>query len=419
VEENTGVVEAELEEAVIGSILLSPMLLRDVLSEAKLEPRHFSITRNHEVYAVILRLHEKGMVPDVELVSSHLAGTSATREWVKSITSIPLVPERVLDYARRVVELSQWRDRKIAAVRSMEAINKRDLIEYAKARSFADQELTSQDSFRSTKELAKQFRDYLDQAASETIKLPFAKLNDLLMGGFRRKQVTIIGGWTSHGKSILTDQFLNYFSQSGYNCHLYINEMAAEERVARIVMRETGISYKKIINNNLSDDEQNLVNLVLDNLPFPITECAGWTIDEFVFDIKRHDFDVVAIDILHQFDYDSEIELSRVSRFLNRVSKTANCHILATVHLNEARATDSRRPRPVNRDIRGSGMIKNDADNVMFLFREQDPTTYNPIHTGSIYFTKVRNGNLGSMPVVFNDQFLSFEEIEDFTSAEH
>jgi replicative DNA helicase len=195
--------------------------------------------------------------------------------------------------------------------------------------------------------------------------------------------------------------------------------MAAEERVARIVMRETGISYKKIINNNLSDDEQNLVNLVLDNLPFPITECAGWTIDEFVFDIKRHDFDVVAIDILHQFDYDSEIELSRVSRFLNRVSKTANCHILATVHLNEARATDSRRPRPVNRDIRGSGMIKNDADNVMFLFREQDPTTYNPIHTGSIYFTKVRNGNLGSMPVVFNDQFLSFEEIEDFTSAEH
>jgi replicative DNA helicase len=414
--EESGVVEAELEEAVLGSLMLSPILLKDVLGEAKLEPRHFSITRNHEVYAVILRLNEKGMVPDAELVSSNLEGTSATREWVKSITSIPLVPERVLDYARRVVELATWRDRKISAQRALDAIGRRDLNEYARARSYADSELNSQDSFQSTGQLAKSFRAYLEHAASETMKLPFAKLNDLLMGGFRRKQVTIIGGWTSHGKSILMDQFLNYFSQSGYNCHLYINEMAAEERVARLIMRETGIAYKKIINNDLTDEQANLVNLVLDNLPFPITECAGWSIDEFVFDIKRHEFDVVGIDILHQFDYDSEIELSRVSRFLNRVSKTANCHILATVHLNEARATDSRRPRPVNRDIRGSGMIKNDADNVMFLYREQDPTTYNPIHSGSIYFTKVRNGNLGSMPVVLNDKYLSFEEIDDYVS---
>jgi replicative DNA helicase len=224
--------------------------------------------------------------------------------------------------------------------------------------------------------------------------------------------MSLIGGWSSHGKSVVIDQFLEHFAKEGHKCHLYINEMGIEDRVARSVTRNTAVPYSNLMRNELNLTEKDLVmDILSDGCPyFAMTECAGWSIHELAYDIKSRQFDVVAVDILHLFDYDSENELARISRLLNRTAKQANCHILATVHLNEYRVNDVVRPRPVLRDIRGSGMLKNDADNVIFIHREQSPSTGDPQPPASIYMSKVRNGIMGSVPLMFNGNKFAFEE---------
>lgn len=414
------VVEPELEEAVLGSILTSPTLLNTILKNAKLHPSHFAMDRNRELYTLIINLNDRGIPPDIDLVSSHLNGSQVvTKDFLLYLSKVPSNVSNAPKHAARLVELSAWRQRRRQALRQLDAIGSKDLDAYARARAYTDAEDIEDSSFRTPEDLAEDFKDFLTTANGTSIELPFKGLNDLLMGGFKRKQTTMIGGWTSHGKSIIMDQFLKFFASRGISTHCYINEMGAEERVARLIVGETGIDYGKIINNRLDLEEQQSVDMVLSRLPFPITSCAGWSVDELVYDIKRHSFDVVGIDILHQFDYDSESELARISRFLNRTAKLANCHMLVTVHLNEARVTDTKRPRPVTRDIRGSGMIKNDADNVMMVFREQDPNTGTPMNASSLYLCKARSGKLGSVPAVFNEKYLMFEERQDIDTYQY
>jgi replicative DNA helicase len=227
--------------------------------------------------------------------------------------------------------------------------------------------------------------------------------------------MSLVGGWSSHGKSVVTDQILEHFAKKGLKCHLYINEMGVEDRVARSVARTTGVSYQRLVQHKtLPDEKKKVKDIVKDGCPwFDITECAGWSIHELAYDIKSRSYDVIAVDILHLFDYESEIELARISRLLNRTAKQSNCHILATVHLNEYRVTDTVRPRPVLRDIRGSGMLKNDADNVIFIHREQDPQSGDPLPPATIYTAKVRNGEMGNVSLMFNGKTFSFEETDE------
>jgi replicative DNA helicase len=193
-----------------------------------------------------------------------------------------------------------------------------------------------------------------------------------------------------------------------------MNEMGKEDRIARSISRNTGVCYQKLLQHEISESERKSVESVLDSgCPyFSITECAGWSIHELAYDIKSRNFDVIAVDILHLFDYDSEIELARISRLLNRTAKQANCHIIATVHLNEFRVNDTVRPRPVPRDIRGSGMLKNDADNVMFIYRNQHSQTGDPLPPSWIYTSKVRNGQMGSISLMFDEEYFRFKEVD-------
>jgi replicative DNA helicase len=70
------------------------------------------------------------------------------------------------------------------------------------------------------------------------------------------------------------------------------------------------------------------------------------------------------------------------------------------------------RPRPVTRDIRGSGMLKNDADNVMFVYREQDPSSGDPLPSSSFYLAKARSGTLGRSDTMFDSKHLRFDEVQ-------
>jgi len=400
-----------IEDALISGILHSPDKLGSLLQGINLKPDAFFFSETRKAYTRILALYEKAVPPTLELVASELGHDDAG--YVKSIYASRKDVGALEHLGKRLIELEQWRIRGQATEAAVAAVKSRDFDKYVKARAQDQSHAINNDSFYDTDRLVEEFKDYINGGQSETFKLPFEKLNRCLGGGFRRQQMTIVGGWTSHGKSVVVDQILESFAKQGLRSHLYMNEMSHQERIVRLVARKTGIPTHKIMGKNLTLEEEAAVDSFLENgLPFSISPCAGWSIEELSYDIKNREFDIVAVDVLHLFDYESELELARISRLLNRVAKTANCHVIATVHLNEGRVNDVVRPRPVTRDIRGSGMLKNDADNVMFVYREQDPSSGDPLPSSSFYLAKARSGTLGRSDTMFDSKHLRFDEVQ-------
>lgn len=402
--------DKNIEEATIGALLRSPEKLSDVLREVKLKTSAFYYEKNRKLYSKILHLFEKDIPCTLELVISDLDEDDSNFAYLLYKET----PESgaVVHFARRLVELENWRLRSQSTLLQLAAIEKRDFDQYARARSLDENQNLHEDSFFEPARLARDFIEYIHAGPTEAFALPFSKLNYCLGGGLRRQQMTIMGGWTSHGKSVAIDQILEHLAGQSLKTHLYMNEMSQQERVTRIITRKTGISTQDILSQALTLEDRQLVEDTVDaGLPFSITPCAGWSIEELAYDIRNREFDVVGVDVLHLFDYDSEIELARISRLLNRVAKQSNCHVIATVHLNEGRAKDITRPRPMTRDIRGSGMLKNDADNVMFVYREQDPMSGDPCNSSCLYLAKARNGMIGRADVMFNPERLRFDEL--------
>lgn len=399
--------DTQIEELFLGNILQAPERLKAILADVTLTPDSFFLPRNRAVYTQILELQDQGVIPELYQVQSRLNG-ECPEDYAHRLVSASYAVD-LIAYAHRLVELASWRKRRDASLAMMDAVKHQDLEKYSRAKAVADQDEVDQSSFYSPKRLAEEFKKYLTEDGVEVFPLPFPKLNNALGGGLRRRQFTVLGGWTSHGKSILCDQILTAISKQGKKVHLYMNEMGHEERVARILCSATGISMSKLTSGTLTTGQKEIVNRALDHgLPFSITPCAGWSVEELTFDVRSKDFDVIGIDIIHQFDYDSESELARISRLLTRVAKQANCHVLATVHLNEFRANDVIKPRPVSRDIRGSGMLQRDPDNIMFVYRQQDPETGDPLTPTTIYLSKVRNGSLGYDNVYLNPSKMEF-----------
>lgn len=405
--------DSDLEKAALGSLMILPDSVQNTLAESRITESSFYFEKNRAVFKTIVKLWEDETPPNETLVSSTLNG-EVPRGYVSDLVASVPAANNVLHYAKRLVELERWRDRRTAALEALHATGQRDLEAFSKAKALLDGDEIYTNSMHDPKKLGKEFREYLDQGEIEAFPLPYKRFNERMGGGLRRKNMTLIGGWSSHGKSVVMDQFLEHFCKQGFKCHLYINEMGVEDRVARSISRNSRIPYNKLLRHELDLTERQRVDKMLDEgVPyFSITECAGWGIHELAYDIKSRNFDVIGVDILHLFDYDSEGELARISRLLNRTAKQANCHVIATVHLNEYRVSDVVRPRPVTRDIRGSGMLKNDADNVIFIYRDQDSYTGDPLNPGYIYTSKVRNGMLGSVPVMFQPGTFSFMEAE-------
>lgn len=271
-------------------------------------------------------------------------------------------------------------------------------------------------------DLADVLYDITDNGLGEAFPWPFDELNRLTFGGMRKGELVVIAGHSSHGKSHFVDQVLDRLHENGNNVRLYMNEMAVAERLGRRVQRQLGVPYGDLMRGRLSEDQKKkIVDYCNEGVGWGITFIPGWSAEKVAHHIEVSHWDVAAIDILHRFDYQDERDLSKiVERFAAVALRTDTCIILVC-HLNEGRIGYSKspiRPKPVLGDLRGSGNIKNHADQVIFVHREQEETKFDSgetgpvvlLNTGWVYFAKTRNGILGGMRTRWDDDDLRFHE---------
>jgi replicative DNA helicase len=405
--------DIDAEEVVIGFCLMYPKGIQAVV-EKGLAPEHFFQLDHQDIWRAMLKRFDAGQPIDALLIEADLGATKGS---VDALTGSGYGnASTALAHAGRVVELALWRSREYAAAAMQIACESLDEQAFAQAEADLAVPHRPDENTYSPAQLAEQVFAMLENS-EQTFSWPWPRFNRLTSGGMRRGEVTLLGGWTSHGKSVVLDMILDRCASDGLNVHLFINEMAPRQRAARTVSRRSGVLLGSILNNELDEKQRALVLRALNDLPYPITDAAGWNAVQIARAIRRLRCDVVGVDILHLIEHRDERDLAGISAELNRAAKMADCHIVATVHLNEGRVVGQTRPMPTLGDIRGSGMLKNDADNVLFVFREQDADTGYPQHEATGYFAKVRSGIPGGVPLTFDGARMEFTERGSWRTA--
>lgn len=405
----------EAEREVLGSVMLWEPAIK-VCGDAGLRPEHFYFDRHRTIFLAAQRVTHRNEFPDELAVWAQLERQNDTGEegienhYLGEMTSTVGSVRNVAAHARRLVELANLRAKQEGAKLILEGVDQEshELIQEGIEQATSDIEAEAEPT--TPQELGEDFYEWLESDEDvETFKLPWEKLNEFVLGGYRRGQTSVLAGRTNLGKSVILDQMLGAFHDQGYKSAIFATEMSRRERVARFLSRETGIKPEKIMLKRLTDAEKARLMAPLGRIPFSFYDAQGWTAARICQRIVFDKPDVAAIDPLNLIPFKDRADLDEAARLFQRIARRANCHLVIVAHLNNARATEAKSPPPVLRDIRDSGMIANNADQVLFLHRETDDHANPKRKGGELYFGKVRNGMRGKVAVEFNPKFLRFD----------
>ena len=200
--------------------------------------------------------------------------------------------------------------------------------------------------------------------------------------------------------------------------------MAAEQLTLRLLSTESGIDHQKIRNATISSEEWIELTHVaaeLGDLKLFIDDAPGITIMELRAKARKlkttHNISMLVIDYLQllssgRHHENRHLEVSEISRFLKALAKELAIPIIALSQLS--RAVESRTDkRPMLSDLRESGAIEQDADVIMFLYRDivYNSETENP-ELSELIIGKQRNGPTGTVPLRFLRELTRFEDFE-------
>ena len=409
-----------VERELLGILLVSSAAAtRSVVAELGLRPEHFEFDRDRAAFSALLALIDRGADPDPLLVAEEMGSEpSPLLEIAEQVNAPHANP---VPFAERVIRRAEWRRLSLASSILGEAVKQGDEVKLAEARELLSFSEFHRKSSLSPADLLARLEQIMEGAAKKEFPFPFRRLNDLTSGGLGRKEHHAIAGHSSHGKSVWCDQLLRYWGGQ-FRVHLYTNEMNEDSRLIRQVNTDESVTFADVMKGNLSDRQKDRIRKMAGlNVVFGITDATGWTAREVSNDIRLNRWDVAAVDMLHNVapeasESTQEQTLTNASRILTETARQANCLVVSVSHLNESRNMGAMKPRPTLGDIRGSGMIKNSADSVAFVWREQESSRGLPEPEGEITLAKVRNGLPGWIEVRLDARSLEFVQIDNVHS---
>ncbi|HLR21706.1 MAG TPA: replicative DNA helicase [Tissierellaceae bacterium] len=229
-------------------------------------------------------------------------------------------------------------------------------------------------------------------------------------------------GKTALGLNIATNVALKEDASVG----VFSLEMSKEQLVQRMIASTAHVDLQKIISGRLEEDEWlQIINSMgpLSQADVFIDDTAGISLMEMTAKARRlkleKGLDLIVIDYLQLmqmegFNENRQQEISAISRGLKALAREIGCPIIALSQLSRAPElrTDH---RPILSDLRESGAIEQDADVVLFLYRDEyyheDSEKKN---IGELIISKHRNGPTGSIELVWKKEFTKFLNKENF-----
>lgn len=426
----------EAEQSVIGGMIIDKNAIAEA-SEA-LNRDDFYQDRHQELFDSIIKLfnldtpvdiitlienlraNEKidkaGGITYITELSNSVASTANLSSYIK-IVKDKSVLRRLIRASTDIIEDSYKNQDKVEDV--IENAEKK-IFDIAQKRSVSDYEAINSILERKIVEIEKV---YLNKGGTTGIASGFPELDDKT-SGFQEGDMILIAARPSMGKTTFALNIAQYAALSEKKSVVIFSlEMSKEQLAKKFLAAVTNIEMQDLTNGELNDEDWQKIARAsgpLGSAKIYIDDSAGITVTEMRSKCRRikieYGIDLILIDYLQLMSGGGENrqqEVSAISRSIKALAKEMRCPVIALSQLS--RAPEQRADhRPMLSDLRESGSIEQDADLVMFLYRDD---YYNPDtedkNTAELIIAKQRNGPTGSVKLAWLGKYSKFGRLDN------
>jgi len=428
--------DREMEEALLGSIMIDPDGLVDVIPF--LESGDFYQPRHQWIWDAFISLDQENHYIDVLTVQEVLESRGQLED-VGGLDYLLQLSNRVpssrhaVSYARNISELNTRRRLVKAATDIAQLAYHKDMdldvvIDKSESSIFSVSENRYKRDLVPIGDVARSYMQQVTEASGSDEGIGGLKTGlrdvDNVLDGLHKSDFIIVAGRPGMGK---TGFMIGIAKHAGMvlrrNVAMFSLEMSAEQLLQRMLAQETGIDSQKLRSGQFSVEEADKfagaiakfehVNIFIDDTP-------GITPLQLSAKCRRlkdeHTLDLVIIDYLQLMSGDRRSEnrvqeVSYISRQLKILARELNVPVLAAAQLS--RAVEQRTDKtPILSDLRESGSLEQDADIVMFINRPHMDDKDSPYHNiAKVAVAKHRNGPVHSgVELVFLEQLAQFKD---------
>jgi len=399
----------------------------------------FHAPRHQAVFGACTTLAARGEPVDAVAVAVELDKGGKLAEYggpsfIDELLDVGSSPSNVLYHARVVQERSRLRQLiKVSHEVGREAFDGSTpadtLLDDAQQKLFELSEKTEANKYRALRDLAGETFEQIQQAFLNKDKITGVRTGfkdlDEKTGGLQRSDLVILAGRPAMGKTSLA---LNLAFNAAHHFEAPVGvfslEMSAEQLCMRLISCEGRLNNHDVRTGKLKETDWPRLTQALSNLtntPLYIDDTSSISLLELRSKARRmvqvHGVKMIVIDYLQLINAGGRIEnrqqeISTISRSLKGLAKDLDVPVVALSQLS--RAVESRTGnRPMLSDLRESGAIEQDADLVMFVYRQEVYEPENPdVHNiAELIIGKHRNGSIGTVKLYFDKQFTKFTNL--------
>ena len=436
----------EAEQAVLGSIIIDPKCRNDVATSVKAE--YFYIPQHREIYSTLAEMYELSQTIDfVSLleklkrdgVYDEAGGKAYLTQLVQTVPSAA----NVLTYVAIVRERYTARSLMTAAQDIIKDINDNALdsgrlLDSAEQRIYEirqGREVTGLTHIKSV--IENETYDRLSKMADPETRADYIGIPcgigelDRMITGLNKSDLIILGARPGMGKtSFALNIVRNVAVNTGRTVCFFSLEMTRDQLAQRMLSSEAGIKSEKLRTGELDEDEWTRLAQAGDALSkadIYFDETSSITVPEMKAKLRRmKKVDLVVIDYLGLMHSARQIdnrvqEISEITRNLKIMAKELKVPVIACAQLSRGTEAKGKSHKPALSDLRDSGSIEQDADIVLFLYRDAyydsekaDDEDLSDQTKSECIVAKNRHGEIGTIPLHWDGQFTRFTSVDVF-----
>ena len=427
----------EAEQAVLGSMLIDPRCVPEVIDKLRVED--FYLRQNREIYETIYSMFNYSLTIDPVTVLENMKKSgyydeNQSRGYILQLMDTTPTAANVLEYVeiirdktllRRVAETAG----ELTALVQEGTDSGQDVLEAAEQRIYAIRQGRAAKGLTPISAVLIEVYDRLSELAASDSAIPGLStgLKDLdrAISGLNKSDLILLAARPGMGKtSMALNILLDAGKKSGKTVAFFSLEMSKEQLAMRLISGECFVDNKKLVTGKLTEQDWESVAMAADSLNranILIDDDSSVTVADINAKCRRVDnLGLVVIDYLQLMQSaggktrasdNRQQVVSDISRSLKIMAKELNVPVLCLSQLS--RANESRTDkRPMLSDLRESGAIEQDADIVLFLYREgyYKKDVENP-NLAECIIAKNRHGETGTVELQWLPEFTTFSDI--------
>ena len=430
------------EQSLLGAVLVDPESFNEIadlvaVSDFYLEEHQQIFAAMHELF---LTSRDIDVVTLIDmLVQKGIYTKSGGEQYIRTVAEVVPNALNVKDYARIVKDKSILRQligacEEVTDVAYSEQDDVAHILDSAENKIYAIAQGKDTKNFRHIREVIGDVYAHLhelntDKEASQGTSTGFSGL-DKVLAGMGKSDLILVGARPGMGKtSFCLNIGTNVAAQTGKTVCMFSLEMSAEQLVNRIISSEAMVDSYAMRTGELKDEDWENIAIATSRLAkcdILIDDTAGITATGMKAKLRRvKNLGLVVIDYLQLMQGDSRNdnrvqEVAEISRAMKLMAKELNVPVICCSQLS--RGPESRNDkRPMMSDLRESGSIEQDADVVLFLYRDEyyktnessDPNSDAAASIAEVIIAKNRHGSTGTVKMGWVGRYTKFRTLAD------